>query len=211
MMVSREARVLFVHVQKTGGSTVDLLLKDKLPGVKSVRGLPGSRHAHLAEVLDVHPEYADFFIFGFVRNPWARLFSWHSMIMRRQKSAERGKNDAVVKKMQRNELWIHVSREYPDFESFILRGLSEVEELRTPQLRYLRAPQRSADFIGRTESFDADLRVVLDRLEIDPPEEFDRRNANRKPKDFHDHYTDAMRDRVAEVFAEDIAEFGYEF
>ena len=45
MMVSHEKRVLFVHVQKTGGSTIDRMLEEAIPDVAYLQGLRGGRHA----------------------------------------------------------------------------------------------------------------------------------------------------------------------
>ncbi len=69
---------------------------------------------------------------------------------------------------------------------------------------------RRADFIGRTETFRADFDEVCDRLGIAPPPEEPRRNAGPGGS-YRDHYTPAMRERVADLFAVDVREFGYDF
>ncbi len=156
VIVSSAQRLLFVHVQKTGGLSTDTLLESLLPDAKRVQGLPGTRHAKLRAALRAHPEYADYFIFGFVRNPWARLLSWHAMVLRRTSSAQDG-NEFIAARLEANSFWRKVGEEYADFEEFVLRGTREIPRLGTPQVDWLRAPGREADFIGRTESFDADL------------------------------------------------------
>ena len=87
MMVSHEKRVLFVHVQKTGGSTIDRMLEEAIPDVAYLQGLRGGRHARLGPALKAYPELSDYFIFGFVRNPWARMYSWYSMMRRAEVQA----------------------------------------------------------------------------------------------------------------------------
>jgi len=209
MMVSHEARVLFVHVQKTGGSTIDSMLQAVLPDVAYVRDLPQGRHAQLGPALRQHPELADYWIFGFVRNPWARLLSWHSMIKRNERYVAEG-NAKAAERLAGNRLWRLVQERYPDFESFVMEGLDRQGQLNSPQIAYLRTKQRTADFIGRQESFEADLRTVLDRLGAEWPTEIPRLNSGT-PTDYRERYTDAMRDKVAEVFARDLKRFGYEF
>ncbi len=209
MIVSHSARVLSVHVQKTGGSTVDRLLDERLPDAEPVRGLPDGRHARLGAALRAHPELTDYWIFGFVRNPWARLWSWHAMILRRGAAADAGNAD-VAAYIARTRFWGRVLEEYRDFESFVLEGTQELRRLGTPQLQYLRYQDREADFIGRTEQLDVDVRVVLDRLGLAAPAEIPRRNAGPS-QDYREQYTPAMRRRVAEAFAPDIERFGYEF
>ncbi|WP_181310471.1 sulfotransferase family 2 domain-containing protein [Nocardioides campestrisoli] len=210
MIVSRAQRLLFVHVQKTGGLSTDTLLESLLPDAERVQGLPGTRHAKLRAALRAHPEYADYFVFGFVRNPWARLLSWHAMVLRRTSSAQDG-NEYIAARLEANSFWRKVGEEYADFEEFVLRGTREIPRLGTPQIDWLRAPGREADFIGRTESFDADLATALEKAGVEvPPGAIQRRNAG-PPADYRSAYTPAMRDRVAEAFAEDIEAFGYRF
>ena len=149
MIVSHPARVLFVHVQKTGGSTVQSVLLDRLPGAERLSGLPGAKHAHLRTALERHPELRGYWTFGFVRNPWARLWSWWSMIDRRQVQRDEG-HVWATRRIDNNNFWSGVLRDLPDFEAFVLRGPEQFARLRTPQVRYLRAGERRADFVGRT-------------------------------------------------------------
>jgi hypothetical protein len=209
VIVSHPARVLFVHVQKTGGSTVQSVLLDRLPGAEKLAGLPGAKHAHLRAALRQRPELATYWTFGFVRNPWARLWSWWSMIDRRQLQRDEG-HEWATRRIANNDFWAGVLRDLPDFEAFVLRGPELFGRLRTPQVRYLEAGERRADFVGRTESFAADLATVCERLGIQPPPEAPRRNAGGDGS-YRDHYTPAMRDRVAELFEPDLREYGYEF
>lgn len=209
VIASPSARVLFVHVQKTGGLTVEALLREALPDAHPITGLNDGKHAKLGTALRAHPELADYWTFGFVRNPWARLASWHAMIMRRHTGASSG-NEVVAGRIRNNAFWSRVGAELPDLESFVLRGPDEFRRLRTPQIQYLRTGDRRADFIGRTESLDDGVRTVFEHLGLPLVEAAPRRNAG-PIRDYREHFTPAMRDRVAEVFAADIRAFGYEF
>ena len=206
MLVSREHRFLFIHVQKTGGSAVARALVEAMPDLAHV---PGSKHLRLAPALERFPELDGYFAMGFVRNPWERFHSWHSMILRRRDAALDGTYDADL--FARNEFWQRVVTDHPDFEGFVLDGLRRIPRLRVPQIDYLLAPSgRRADYIGRTEDLEHDLARGLGMAGLPAPEEVRRTNAG--PLDDHRaHYTPAMRDRVAEVAARDIAEFGYTF
>lgn len=209
MIASESARALFVHVQKTGGLTVEQMLRDGLPDAVPVRGLGGGRHARLGAALETHPQFADYFIFGFVRNPWSRMFSWYSMVQRRRETADAG-NEWVAAKLEKNRLWATVINEFPDFESFVMHGTEKLKRLRTPQIRFLRARGRQADLIGRTETLERDIGTVFERLALPIPQAAPHNNAG-PPGDYRQHYTRQMRDRVAELYGEDLAEFGYEF
>lgn len=211
MIVSRSARLCFVHVQKTGGLTVERMLGDVLPDLESLSGLGRGRHATLEQGLQVHPEIGDFWTFGFVRNPWARLWSWWSMIQRRLDAAAGG-NEFVARRLSTNAFWRRVGT-YDDFESFILQGLPAMPRLQRPQIDYLRTPSRSADFIGQTESLLADMDQVFAYLNSRPllSQGDIRRNADPSGSTYREHYSARMIDTVAEYYAADIAYFGYNF
>ncbi len=207
VMASDGQRVLFVHVQKTGGQSIEHLLRRHLPDARKVTGLPGAKHATYAAAVRAHPELAGYWSFGFVRNPWARLWSWYQMIERRRATAERG-NAWVATRIERNDFWSGVLEHCPDFESFVMEGTERFARLRRPQLDYLRDGGRQVDFIGRTETLAEDVTTVGARLGFVP--ELDQRNAGGGG-DFRRHFTPAMRQRVADLFETDLRAFGYTF
>ncbi len=202
MIASTSARVLFVHVQKTGGTSVTHLLLDSLGDARRCHDLPGGKHATMATALGTRPEFADYFVCGFVRNPWARMWSWHSMVMRRAAAAPH--------RLEKNPFWKEVAMNYSDFESFVLRGPDQLPRLRVAQLDYLRTEDREADFIGRTETLQSDIAVLAERLGLPVVAELPQSNAG-PPTTYQDHYSDAMRERVAELFALDVGRFDYTF
>ncbi len=128
MIVSHPARVLFVHVQKTGGSTVQSVLLDRLPGAEKLAGLPGAKHALLGAALERQPDLAAYWTFGFVRNPWARLWSWWSMIARRDGQRTEG-HAWATQRIANNPFWTGVL-ELGTFEAFVLEGPERFPRLR---------------------------------------------------------------------------------
>ena len=88
VLVSDSRKLVFVHIQKTGGSTVDRLLRAH---VEDLRGL-GARHQFAIRGKKRLEAWDEYFKFAFVRNPWARLVSWHAMIRRAEKRGRRPQN-----------------------------------------------------------------------------------------------------------------------
>lgn len=201
MIVSESAQVLFVHVQKTGGTSIARLLLDHVDGACRDGSLRGDKHATLPTILKERPHYSEFFIVGFVRNPWARMLSWYSMVERRS---------STPGMLERNAFWRGVAASCPDFESFVMRGTEEFSRLRRPQIDYLRYQGRRADFIGRTERLAQDVAAVADRLGVPQTISVERRNS-APPRTYQDAYTPAMRDRVGDLYAPDLRTFGYSF
>lgn len=208
MIVSDAARLVFVHVQKTGGVSVEHWLREAVP---DARRLPGrDRHAGLRTILADEPGLADYFVVGFVRDPWARMHSWHRMVMRWAGWVPEGAPLTAVENFRGNLFAQRVAREFADFEDFVMRGPDRLPRLRRPQLAYLEAPGRRADLVGRQESLAADVETLRQRCDL-PAVALTHRNADDERVDHRAAYTPAMRDRVGELFARDVAELGYEF
>lgn len=207
VQISDSHRLLFVHVQKTGGNSVARLLGERIDDLRRVRGRK-SNHEPLRLILRREPALAEYWTFGFVRNPWARMVSWWSMIQEVKVRAE----DPVRlagKRLETNDLW-RTAATYPDFETFVVRGTTEFAQLRAPQLTALTTRGRRADFIGRQETFDADVRAVLARFNLPIPDETPRRNVSQH-RPYRDYYTPKTRDLVGELFARDCEAFRYTF
>jgi hypothetical protein len=207
MVISDAHRFLFVHVQKTGGSTIDNRLDEVMPDTRKIKGI--DRHATLGQILEAEPALAGYWTVGFVRNPWARLLSWFRMVERFKERAELHEKGAEAFR-GKNYFIRSIAETCPDFETFVMKGTAEWPRLRTPQVRYLTSRTRRADFVGRQETLEADLRAVLARLDL-PWEPLQSVNVDHRRPDYREVYTEPMRKRVADLFAKDLAAFDYSF
>lgn len=202
MLISDAHRLVFVHVPKTGGVSIDDVLRGACPDARSVAadGTRISRHATLERIMTREEQLADYWSFGFVRNPWARLLSWYSMIQRWDRHGRRGGN----------QMW-HRAADYADFTEFVVRGTEELPRVGVAQVDYLRSPAfgREVDFVGRTESLARDLEVVQRHLGVTPTPPPHRNKSRRRS--YHDHYTPAARAKVEDVYAADLEAFGYTY
>jgi hypothetical protein len=201
--------VLFVHVPKTGGATIDVMFKREVTDARLVGDL--ARHSPYNRILQAEPGLADYWSFGFVRNPWARMVSWWSMVRKVFEKADAGNVRTLRKLRDYPEVWLPSGEYRDDFAGFVLEGTLKMPKVARPQLRTLTTPRgRQVDFIGRTEHFDRDLAIVRQRLGLPPFEPVPRRNATSHGH-YSEYYDDRTRARVAEVFADDIEAFGYTF
>lgn len=122
----------------------------------------------------------------------------------------RTRQGRIADRVERSRFWGPVLERYPDFEDFVMRAPEEFGRLRRAQVDYLRTRHDRVDLVGRTESLDDDVRRVFAHLDLPLPAAVPRTNAG-PATGYREHYTPAMRDRVAEIFAADLDEFGYEF
>lgn len=76
MIYNPEKNYLFVHIQKTGGSSISDCLTSQFGGRYIT---PAHIHLRYVRFTEARP-----FIFAVVRNPWERLASWYEMMRRKQ-------------------------------------------------------------------------------------------------------------------------------
>ncbi len=126
VLISDQHRMLFVHVQKTGGVSIDRMLRGHIDDFRSV----ASRHATLTRILKNEPELHAYWTFGFVRNPWTRMVSWWSMIEKWNKfNGPRSGKEHGDRRL--NPFWV-AADSYGDFEEFIMRGPEELQAAAHP-------------------------------------------------------------------------------
>lgn len=207
-MISHEHRCIFIHIPKTGGTSLENLI------------WPAEQHdeAHLARgfVDEFHNRYqtgslkhllarqvrhavgaAVFegcFKFAFVRNPWDRAVSQYAyMATRPDLRRFAGLPDGAC------------------FKTWLDRTARRRHVQWEPQIHFLvdEEGQSLVDAIGRFENFDADARRMLAAIGL-PHGPLRHDNASERAA--YPHYYDAeSREIVAERYAADIAAFNYRF
>lgn len=210
MRVSPGNKVLFVHIPKTGGKTLDAMFDNEVADADP--GPAWSRHWGYTKILAEEPAWADYWSFGFVRNPWARMVSWWSMAVDMRKNLDAGEPEAVRIYSNNQHGWDPIMQYGEDFEAFVMRGTVEVPRLSRPQVAMLTDNNRSqrVDFIGRQENFVEDVNVVRQRLGLAPVEALERKNTSEHGH-FRSYYSPETRKKVREVFRRDVRAFDYHF
>jgi chondroitin 4-sulfotransferase 11 len=206
VLVSESRKLVFIHIQKTGGSTVSRLLKENIPDIRGV----GARHQFAIQGMKELEGWDDYFKFAFVRNPWDRLVSWYSMLIRAQGSGNRSWN----------KLWRYAHENSSTFEEFVHNCTGEVKvadgvyySFAYNQLDYLTDQDGNllVDFIGRLENFDNDIREVSERVGIKlEPESIPHKNRTLH-RHYSSFYTPETEMVVRERYRKDIEYFGYKF
>jgi chondroitin 4-sulfotransferase 11 len=200
VFVSDSRKLVFIHIQKTGGITVDRLLNERIPDLRGI----GARHGFASQGMHELDNWDEYFKFAFVRNPWDRLVSWYSMVTTMPKEG--------------NELWRYVHDNSSTFEEFIYNCTDEVEikegirySFAYNQLDYVTDEHGNllVDFIGKLENFDKDLQEVFRRIGLElETVPHKNRSGHRHYSTFYTPDTELI---VGERFKRDIEYFGYEF
>ncbi len=191
-------RAIFVHVPRTGGTSMSLALGAPKPHVPISRYAAFDRSAFL-----------DFYKFAFVRNPWDRLLSAFSDL----------RDAANRPAWGEGMLWsrAHLSR-FANFENFVV-ALDNPKLRRTilshhhfrPQLDWLTLPrsnQCEMDFLGRFETVGEDFATVARKLAIDETLPM-MNHSSHTP--YREAYSRKMQGIVGDIYEADIRAFGYRF
>ena len=211
-MIDHRHRYVFVHIPKTAGTSLKRRLagydldKRWQPDPAQIQHLyshlTGAQlQAELEAVAGV--DAAAYFRFTFVRNPWDRVLSAFLYL-----SAGGGNQ---VRELPR------VAAVKPfkgDFRRFVGEGLAplqaEVPHLLPQHLWSHDGLSRPLDFIGRFERLEADYAEIARRLGLDPTAPLPHLRASRR-RPYPEYYDADSRAVVAQVYARDIALYGYRF
>ena len=184
-------KAIFIHIPKTAGTSIAQAL------------FGGSRHVPYIEYKRANPyKFERYFKFSFVRNPWDRLVSTFFFL-------KKGGVNEMDRRFAAEQL-----AKYDSFDKFVNSWLTRENVWSwvhfRPQYHFIcdSSLRRQVDFVGRTETIGADFNYVCQRLGVSASLKWSNRS---KHMPYNKYYTTELRDRVASVYAEDIALFGYSF
>ena len=190
-MINHDKKIIFVHIPKTGGASIESLF--------CASPLYGKEKHLMSHEYD--PKYLkSYFKFAFARNPWDRILSYY--FFRLKKNYEMfGHGDSFSN-------WIKFlgncrDNDYKNnFFQFYLSIQNQSEFI-------FRNDYLMVDYVGKFENLQQDFNAICDKAKMS------RRRLPHKNKSHHKHYTeyydDETRQIVAKKYAKDIEYFGYEF
>ena len=191
-MISHRHKFVFIHIPKTGGTTLEAYLLG-IEGVERPNSLndlskENKKKYHLDHIKSQpHAFFSEidskirknYFSFTFVRNPFDRVvseYNWDPQF----------RNVTFLNFLQRQHKW--------------------QKRHSNSQLEFI---DENINFIGRFENFQEDFNTVCDKIGI-PKQKLPHKNKS-KHKHYTEYYDDETRQRVAEKYAKDIEYFNYKF
>ena len=137
-------------------------------------------------------QYASYFKFVIVRNPWARVYSWYRNVM--------------ADEIHQENLNVNNSI---DFNAFLKRFVGT--GLLMPQTYWIKdfSGSIALDYIGRFETLNEDFEQVCELMKLDSislPHKI-----KGSGKDYRQFYNDELIKLVSDVYREEIELFNYSF
>lgn len=214
MILSTGRRYVFVHIPKTGGTSLalaleqramkdDIMLGDTPKAKRRRHRVQGAqtrgrlwKHSTLADIegLVDREIQAGLFAFTLVRNPWDRAVSYYHWL-REQQFRHRA---------------VELARTL-SFADFVTHPQICASFRANPAASYMRNSDgvERCDAYIRIEHFDQDAAPLVDHLGFGLT--VDVVNASVREADFRRYYSDETADFIADCCAEDIARFNYSF
>lgn len=220
-MISRKYKCIFIHIPKCAGTSIERslgmhshgLVRDSQdhrrvitlersiwpPARNSFKPMDFAHYVKQRAVarrsglsVPTKSEWDSFYKFSIVRNPWARVFSWYRNVIR----------DPIHRQ------YFNVS-ESCTFEEFADSQLDDW--ILDPQLDWLKDSRGRIvmDYIGLFEDLPAAFAKVRKEIGIEDLELPSLLRA--EPVDYRKQYSESLRKRVAEKYAEEIELFDYTF
>jgi len=213
MILSHGRKYIFIHIPKTGGTSMALALegramkddvmlgdtpkarkrRNRVKDTKSAGRL--WKHSTLADIdgLATPEQIASYFTFTLVRNPWDRVVSYYHWLR------DQTFDHPAVRLSQTH-----------DFSGFLNHQHTRLSLSAAPYAFYmtdLRGRERCSAYI-RLEHFQEDAQPLWGHLGF----RLELGHVNRSNReDYRRYYTDRDAAVIADTCAQDIARFGYSF
>lgn len=185
-MISHTHNFIFIHIPKTGGSSVDDVLK------KYVRRWVLHEYVYPDAVHKAEKRngFKNYFAFCFVRNPWDKIVSQYHF--NRDKF---GMTDYTF------EEYVHAFNDGKRISWFNPDFLSWMTDDEGNMLM---------DFVGRFEKLQEDFDYACDQIKI-PKQELPHHVKTENRTHYTEYYNEETKQIIAEKYANDIKYFNYEF
>ena len=192
---SRENRVVFIHVPKNAGTSLYATFG---------MDVPDNTHCPVTGFLASDAKrYHDSYSFGFVRNPWDRMVSAFQYLKHKPISDD-------------DKRWAtQTLAPFDTFEDFMIAMERPIFRNRVvgwrhfkPQWHFLTnwSGRDAVNYVGRFETLAKDVEIIGQAIGVKPNLTF-QNSTQREP--YWTYYTAESRKRVAQIYAKDIARYGY--
>lgn len=215
MIISHGRKYIFVHIPKTGGTSLSLALEAKAmkddiligdtPKAKKRRKRYQDvqtsgrlwKHARLTDIygLATQDQIESYFVFTIVRNPWDRMVSYYHWL-----KAQSFKHPVVG-----------IAREY-SFAEFLMNPVVQ-QGLQNDATRHYTCDRGGIERCNmhlKMEELAKDVQHLEQHLGVKLPE-LPHHNRSERHKNYANYYDTDSKDMISKVFADDIKRFEYKF
>ena len=192
MFLSHSFQFIFIQAHRTGSTALASYLAQQSGGNDVICPQHANARTIEAGLLD---QYADYYRFGFVRNPWARILSWY-LLLHRNRPLELSEEQSRLEQFISTDACTQGALCY--FHYNCLDYFSDSNG------------KLKVDDIYRFENFHQPTSQLFIRLRL-PNHRLQPLNNNQVIESYQDYYTKRTQRLVADKCKKDICYFGYQF
>lgn len=199
MLISHRHKFIFVHVQKTGGSSIWRALAPLCDPSELTLAERSGLHSHspASEIIRVvgRDVWDSYFTFAFERNPWDKCLSLYYYQLQN---------------------WHRYRKPFrprqPTFRQWFYPYGLLPKKLKPSSCMYSENGKMCVKFLGRYERLADDFAEVCRRIGLGSVTlPVANKSQLRREPGYREHYTEPMRRRVERVFHREIELLGYSF
>lgn len=214
-MIIEKYKILFVHIPRTGGTTIGNILNNDIYKNFLHNKTIKLEHKYYDNYKNIIGDsIREYFVFSFVRNPYSRLFSfWRNCCDANPKTEY---IFSCHKKNTELSLYIDQPNSPTIFQKFVECLYNERNQLHLlGNTQYSMIHKNDANFIGKYENFNIDLKRVINLLNYHVRNKvfFNQSlHANKLSKNIHEYksyYNSNTQKLVNTIYANDFVEFNY--
>lgn len=214
MIISHKYKVVFVHIPKTGGTSISTALRPLLGPGDFFEILHAPKHYTARQIrnafFSTNLEWSSYLSFAIMRNPWERIYSDYCFSKRMAETLGGGCEPGL-------EGWVQKIRrisQHP-FERFVSEEFLGADK--STYQRYCQDDQGCdmLTFVGQFDRLTEDWQQVCNLLRLDarplPHKNRTQSPRGRSLRHYRGAYTPKLRALVFDRFRYDIERFGYAF
>jgi len=193
-MIFHEKKCIFMHINKTGGTSIETALGECMP-----KAFDPEKHMDSKSMINLYGKeiWKKYFTFSIVRNPWDRMLS---LFLWRKKVRFIPQNLGFKNFIMNWDYWRMYKRiRYEDYKRVLTSA---------PQTHWFNGNLKF-DFVGRFENIQNDFNEICNNLNLK------LKILPHKYKTNHGHYSlyydKEMKKEIEKIWGEDIELFKYKF
>ena len=206
-------KLLFIHIPKSAGSSITAALNKELPGAS--KGPFPYQHYTLQDYYNsIGSKTLDnLFIFGIIRNPWERMYSWYEFNKKQYHTMpHRFANQPALKEKQFdvdfNE-WL-LTKQFIPIQEYKFTNCPIPAQKRS-QFNWLFCKERQPDYIGQVEKMDELIMELIKNDLVKESFSIPHINVTNQGKKYKSIYSKESKEWIEHHFQKDIEYGQYTF
>lgn len=220
MFISHRYNVIFIHIQKAGGSSIQRLFEQLDPQLETTINIDEAKnrpkHCFASDIEEVigREKFNNYYTFSVVRNPFDRLVSWYWMLKLRSFEEENPDlietpgdkvNFALIDELNKNaqnfDQFVALPKDHRSglFQRFFFNQLDYVSNDKGVSVNKILRFENLADDFSEFAS------------EVGISQELPHMNKTPRKADYHDYYNNKTRKIIEQRYQRDLDYFHYTF